>query len=247
MRFPSRTDLRAPDARWPFCARAVCGDQVSFPETKPLSPPFSFFPSSLPHLGSLTQQHSTTPSMSTASPPQAPGVFGQPQQERQSSTPPSPSSKRGLIGGVKSVASSVSLFALISTEAASLVLIGPVPFDARQALHIASLALAETEPVEAIDSAVHASKGQLELLFEQISHNTLARGEFRSGACPPVADPCRGLRADPGAYSSRSLRRCHLDHQGRIRGQDVAARRPQHAPRKGASARSDLPVKKAAP
>ncbi|KAG0665214.1 hypothetical protein C6P46_000313 [Rhodotorula mucilaginosa] len=86
--------------------------------------------------------------MATPSPPKAPAVFGQPQEERQSA-PPSPSSKRGLLGGAKAAAST--------------------------ALQMASMALADTEPVKAVESVVDAGKSQLELVFEQISHKTLAR------------------------------------------------------------------------
>lgn len=40
------------------------------------------------------------------------------------------------------------------------------------------MALADTEPVKAAESMVDAGKSQLELVFEQISHKTLARGTF---------------------------------------------------------------------
>jgi hypothetical protein len=43
---------------------------------------------------------------------------------------------------------------------------------------MASMALADTEPVKAVESVVDAGKSQLELVFEQISHKTLARGTF---------------------------------------------------------------------
>lgn len=62
-------------------------------------------PSPLPHTETVTQP---TDNMATPSPPKAPAVFGQPQEERQSA-PPSPSSKRGLLGGAKAAASTVSL------------------------------------------------------------------------------------------------------------------------------------------
>ena len=44
------------------------------------------------------------------------------------------------------------------------------------------MALADIEPVKAAESMVDAGKSQLELVFEQISHRTLARGTYsRSG------------------------------------------------------------------
>ncbi|BGP48804.1 hypothetical protein JCM10450v2_004680 [Rhodotorula kratochvilovae] len=90
----------------------------------------------------------------------APLTLGHPQEEvQQSSSPPSPSSRRGLLAGVRSVASTT--------------------------LSIAQAALAETEPVQLAHEAAHESKHALYSLLDSLKSNTLAKdaiGMIQTGA-----------------------------------------------------------------